>query len=469
MIGCSRTVAALTGTGGGIRTSYSIMKRVDRLKVRKRRKRMAWLKAALAVVLLGGLVVGILNFDTIKTWASEHYLRYRWRETVIEEPGPEEPNLYDQLTEYYDPDELLNILCIGIDRGSVPGEEGYTRSDVMILASIDLEEKRAVLVSIPRDTMVEIPGYGTQKINAAHAFGGPELAIQTVSELSGMDIHHYVEVDFEAFKSIVDAIGGVPFSLEYDIEDDYAGYLDAGDYNLTGEQALIIARSRKLPKGDLDRIENQHELLRAMVEKALTIREVEAMLDILDAVVSYLQTTISPDEIITLAQWMQGMSMDNVEMTTLEGTDKTVGGIWYYVLEENSKDELFRNIRLYCSAESPEQRRLREEELEQEQAAMTDRSSFSLAVLNGVRWEGIAARVAEQMEARGYAGIRTGNTVNPYDETTVYYAPGFEQQALMVAQDLDPSADFRVAEDADVALTWQTEVVLVIGKDYVGS
>ena len=174
----------------------------------------------------------------------------------------------------------LNVLFIGIDRGSVAGEEGYTRSDVMILASVNVEKKKAVLVSFPRDTRVTIPGYGTEKINAAHSFSGPAGAIEAVKKISGMEINDYAEVDFEAFKSIVDAIGGVTLHLDYPILDPKIGALPKGDVFLDGEDALILVRSRELPRGDLDRIDNQKKFLKAMMEKAIVQnRDLQALLD----------------------------------------------------------------------------------------------------------------------------------------------------------------------------------------------
>jgi hypothetical protein len=90
-------------------------------------------------------------------------------------------------------------------------------------------------------------------------------------------------------------------------------------------------------------------------------------------------------------------------------------------------------------------------------------------VLNGVRWEGIAAGVAEIMAEKGYENVTIGNTVHLYEETTIYYAPGFEEEAQAVALDFNPGADYRIAEDEDVAITYDADVVLVIGKDYVST
>jgi LCP family protein required for cell wall assembly len=422
----------------------------------------------LVLVLLAGLVAGILNLDIVKTWAAKHYLRFRFQPAVIQ--PEEQPDLYEQLSKWHDPSELLNVLFIGIDKGSIPGEdETYYRSDVMILASVDVQEKKAVLVSIPRDTKVKLPGHGTQKINAAHAYEGPAGAVQAVENLSGLDIHDYVEVDFEAFKSIVNAVGGVPFHLDHTINDPLVGYLEKGDHILNGEEALIVVRSRKLPRGDLDRIENQKRFLKAMMEKVVSIRDTQILMSILDTAVKHLETTLQPDMIFTLAELLQGMKVEDVEFVTLPGEspEPAPGEPWYFVYDEEATAEIFRNIRLYCSSKSPEQ--WAEEKAREEAAPLVDRASLRLAVLNGVRWEGIAAGVAEIMAEKGYENVTIGNTVHLYEETTIYYAPGFEEEAQAVALDFNPGADYRIAEDEDVAITYDADVVLVIGKDYVST
>ncbi|MDI6875033.1 LCP family protein [Candidatus Solincola sp.] len=434
-------------------------------------KRILQLTAAL--VLLGGLVAGTLNFDAVKGWAAKHYLRVRFQPAVI---APEDnPDLFAELSKWHDPEENLNLLLIGIDRGSVPGEEGYTRSDVMIVASVNVKAKRAVLVSIPRDTKVTIPGYGTEKINAAHSFKGPAGAVEVVEELTGLDIHHYVEVDFEAFKNIVDAIGGVPFHLDITINDPKVGYLEKGDHLLNGEQALILVRSRKLPRGDLDRIEHQKAFLKAVMEKAVSIRDIQALLKILDTAVRYLETTLEPDLIFTLAEALQGMKVEDVEFATIPGDvpEPAPGQPWYFIHDAEATAELFSNIKKYCSTKTPEERQAELEKQEllgrMGEEAQVNRASVNLAVLNGVRWEGMAAKVADLMREKGYTKIKIGNTVHAYEETTVYYAPGFGDAARMVAKDLDADADYRVVQDQDVAITYDADVILVIGKDYLNS
>lgn len=446
------------------------MKRQERLRQQKRRRRRLVLKIAAVLVLLGGLVVGVLNFDVVKIWASKHYIRLRFEPAVI--TREDNPDLYAELSKWHDPDKNLNVLFIGIDRGSIPGEEGNTRSDVMILVSVNVRKKKAVVVSIPRDTKVTIPGYGTQKINAAHAFKGPAGAVEVVEKLSGLEINDYAEVDFEAFKNIVNAIGGVPFHLERTINDPLTGYLPKGDYNLDGDQALIVVRSRKFPRGDLDRIENQKAFLKAMMEKAVSIRDIQSLLKILDTAVKYLETTLDPDMIFTLAEALQGMEVKDVEFATLPGDspDPAPGQPWYFVHDAEDTARLFANIEKYCSTRTPEemQAELQEQELLRRMGgAQPDRAVVNLAVLNGVRWEGMASSVAEVMKEKGYQTVKVGNTVNVYERTTVYYAPGHGDEARMVASDLDSGASYLILEDQDVAITYDADVILVIGKDYI--
>ncbi|MGQ9476154.1 MAG: LCP family protein [Actinomycetota bacterium] len=447
------------------------MRRQERLKLRRKRRVKRIFQALAALVLLGGLVAGVLNFDVVKGWAAKHYLRMRFQPAVI---APEDaPDLFAQLSKWHNPEENLNLLLIGIDRGSVPGEEGFTRSDVMIVASVNVRSRKAILVSIPRDTKVTIPGYGTEKINAAHSFKGPAGAVEVVEKLTGLDIHHYAEVDFEAFKNIVDAIGGVPFHLDMTINDPKVGYLEKGDHLLNGEQALILVRSRKLPRGDLDRIEHQKAFLKAMMEKAVTIRDMQALLRILDTAVRYLETTMEPDLIFTLAEALQGMKVEDVEFATIPGDvpEPAPGQAWYFIHDAEATAQLFSNVKKYCSLLSPEEKQaeLEKKELLRRagEEALVDRSLVNLAVLNGVRWEGMAARVADMLRKKGYQKVKTGNTVHAYEETTVYYAPGYADAARLVARDLDPDADFRIVQDQDVAITYDADVILVIGKDYV--
>ena len=444
------------------------MKRRDMVRTSKRRKIETVIKTALVLLLICGLVAGILSFRSIGTWAAKHYVSIIW---PLIKPDQDD-NPYAKLSGI-DPSQPYNVLLVGIDRGSVEDDDA-TRSDVMILVSLDIEEKKAVMVSFPRDTEVTIPGHGAQKINAARAYNGMEGAIEVVKDISGMEIHDYAEVDFAAFEKVVDAIGGVSLHLDYPILDPNVGALPEGDVFLNGEDALVLVRSRDLPRGDLDRIDNQKKFLKAMMEKAVNVRDIQSLLAVLDAAVKHMETTIEPDMLFTLAEALRGMNVEDVEFATLPGEDMepAPGEPWYFVMDEEAAAELFRNVDLYTSAMSPEQEeaeRARREQGESDAVSGVDRSSVSLTVLNGARWEGLAGRVAEVMKAKGYADVGTANTVNPYEDTTVYYAPGCEAEARTVARDLDPEGNFVIEEDAGVAATYDADVVLVLGRDYTST
>ncbi|MCE5290422.1 MAG: LCP family protein [Nocardiaceae bacterium] len=139
------------------------------------------------------------------------------------------------------------------------------RADTLMLLRISADGKSSQLISIPRDSWVEVPGYGHNKINAAYAFGGPALLIKTVEQVTNVRIDHFAVVDFQGFKNITDLVGGVTIvsAGEYG--------LTPGAHHMTGEEALAYVRERKhLPNGDFDRVRRQQVYLRAM------LREVKA-------------------------------------------------------------------------------------------------------------------------------------------------------------------------------------------------
>lgn len=132
----------------------------------------------------------------------------------------------------------------------------------------------ASLISIPRDSYVAVPGYGMQKINASYAYGGPKLLRETVELATGVYTDGYVEVGFEGFSTIVDAVGGVEICLDEPLQDPRAGLdLPAGCQTLDGAEALGYVRTRyEDPNGDLGRVERQREFLAALADEVLSLR-----------------------------------------------------------------------------------------------------------------------------------------------------------------------------------------------------
>lgn len=172
--------------------------------------------------------------------------------------------------------EALTFLLVGTDTrsgtpttGTDAGAEGLggDRSDVLMLARIDPSRTTASVVSIPRDSWVEIPGHGRDKINAAYSFGGPSLLIETVENLTDLRIDHFAVIDFAGFEAMVDAVGGIDVGISAPTSD--AGVeFHQGVNHLDGAKALTFVRQRHgLPDGDLDRAQRQQAALRALLAK----------------------------------------------------------------------------------------------------------------------------------------------------------------------------------------------------------
>lgn len=164
----------------------------------------------------------------------------------------------------------LNMVLIGSDERS-PDEDG--RSDVLMVMHLPGDREGVYLISLPRDYWVDIPGHGTAKINAAHAWGGTALTVETVEQLLNVPVEHTATIDFEGFVRVIDAIGGVTVHNRHASGSD--GYtFPEGPVDLTGDSALVFVRERKnLPGGDLDRAERQRDVIRAIIDK-LTSRGV---------------------------------------------------------------------------------------------------------------------------------------------------------------------------------------------------
>ena len=167
-------------------------------------------------------------------------------------------------------DKPFTVLLLGSDAREDDPDMG-ARTDTIILVRVDPTINRISMVSIPRDTRIEIEGHGVQKFNAAYTYGGPSGTIAEVKKLTGVDIDHYAEINFEGLVGLVDAIGGIDVVVDEEIDDeDAGGHIDKGEQHLDGEHALILARSRAYVDGDYSRQANQRKVIMAIVNKGLT-------------------------------------------------------------------------------------------------------------------------------------------------------------------------------------------------------
>lgn len=411
----------------------------------RRRRRWSWIVGVSALALL--LVVagfGLSFFLSLKS--KESRMRVASVDSVLKKhgSGPE------------------TTLIMGTDHGSVPGEEGPGRSDVMMLLTIAPGGNYAGFISLPRDSRVPIPGHkGYDKINAAHAYGGPQLAIQTVEAVTGLDVNHYVEINFEGFKQIVNAIGGVRMNIPNAIHDKYAGDVPAGDVVLSGDQALALVRARydvsAVPNGDVDRTKNQRVFIEALLSAVSHQRDPFKVLKIADAVSTSAKTDMSFWKMFTLGRKLQSLKKGgNLETVIAPGQPKVINRVWYYILDTSQFNQILARF------ESGTQGAAQVSSTEQ---STTDPAEVRVKVLNGTRTRGLATSVSKNLTGKGYERITTGNSVTRYSKTTVYCAPGYDQAAQKLASDVGGSPD--VTQNENVTTQYESDVVVVIGSDHV--
>jgi len=212
---------------------------------------------------------------------------------------------------------------------------------------VKLLEDSINIVSIPRDSRVKIPGFYNDKINAANVYGGPELALKTVNELFDLNINKYVLINTFAVEEIVDLIGGIDYYVPkrmYYVDRTSGLYINIypGKQHLNGKSVNDYLRFRNDNLGDLNRIKRQQGIIKAILPKILTTKNILNIPSILKIINTNIQTNIELGEILYLAKKLS--SIENIENKvnsfTLEGRGTMYKGGWYYILDENKNKKI---------------------------------------------------------------------------------------------------------------------------------
>ena len=239
--------------------------------------------------------------------------------------------------------EPFYVLLIGSDE-RVDYDEMGARSDTNILCRIDAVNKKITMISIPRDTKIEIDGYGTQKFNAAYEYGGAAATIREASQLTGVSIAHYASVNFDGLTDLVDALGGVDVEVDERIEDEDAGdiVIEAGQQHLNGEAALVFARSRAYFDGDYSRVANQRKLIAAIIDKLMT-KPASEMVNMISAASHCATTDMDVASIQALAKQLRsGDSTPTIYSATLPSSTATIDGISYVIADPQGVAEMMK-------------------------------------------------------------------------------------------------------------------------------
>jgi len=337
--------------------------------------------------------------------------------------------------------DRVNILLIGIGG---PGHAGSYLADTIILASIQPSTKRVSLLSIPRDLYVPIPGFDWRKINNANAFGylsgktgGEELLSQVVEHITGQTVHYFARVDFEAFRQIIDAVGGVDINVEksftdYEYPDYNFGYqtvrFQAGPQLMDGERALQFTRSRKGTNGegsDFARARRQQLVLAAVRKKVFslgTLFKPSTLYDLSAIIGDHAKTNMELWEILKLGQWAKQIdtgAINNVVIDSSAGSvvhaETTIDGA--YILRPNAGPDDFSEIIALADGIFD---------------APPVEAGTTVEIQNGTTSTGLAKLISDQLEPIGFTVAAITNAQQKGVEQTVIYdlSLGRKPQAL---------------------------------------
>lgn len=246
--------------------------------------------------------------------------------------------------------EGLQFLLLGVD--SLESKNANNaRSDTIMIVNVNPKDSSVNLISIPRDTYASIRGYKNQKINHSFKYGGTELTLDSVNNLLGTNIKHYITIDYRFVESVVNNLGGitvdVPMDMKYD--DPTANPplhidIEEGTQTLDGNQAVGFLRFRKgYVNADLGRVEAQQQFMGALFSKA---KEPTTLLKaplLMGSYVNYSENNMAVKELIKLAVSMKDMSTDDIKKYTLPGYPKYKGGVSYYIMNEHDTDVMLVN------------------------------------------------------------------------------------------------------------------------------
>lgn len=350
--------------------------------------------------------------------------------------------------------ETINCLFVGVDE--LPG-----RSDTMILVSYNPLTEKVLSISIPRDTYANVPGYwrssgkpyGMQKINHAHSFGGLPLAMETVENFLGLNIHYFARIDYSALHKFVDAIGGVPIDIKSEMDyDDYAGdvhiHFKIGPTTLNGQEAEEFLRWRQNNDhtgdglGDIGRIQRQQEFLKSAVRQLLKVKNLFNIGDLQKIATESVDTNMPASFMLKMFKDVViGFDYENnLNFITVPGEFSDSAAYWL-VEGEN---------------------RLMLDTIVQEHLAPDLTQNINVRVLNGTAESGLASEVAEKLNKYPHISATAGNAANSNVEVTEVVSYTEDSIAKYVAAMVGGENNLYRGDDQTIT----DDVIIILGKDY---
>lgn len=361
--------------------------------------------------------------------------------------------------------DRLRLMLIGADERK--GDVG--RSDTLMILQVNPTLGRATLLSLPRDLRVEIPGHGHNKINAAYAFGGPELSKQTVEQLLGIPLDGYVKVNIDGFVKAVDTLGGVDLTVE-DVEGKGRGmnydcpgdglviHMRPGPQHLTGYKAMGYVRYRhsNIPGcggTDFQRGARQQKLLKALLVQKLRVTNIPALMKAGQEIFGCVKTTLSWRQMFDLMRLLRELKSGDMKSVTLDARDDVIRGVYYCAIDEQTLQTAMADAESFLSGVGGGD------------ADAETAGPVRVDVRNGYVRAGEATKVADKLKKQGYEVISVGNaTTRNYAKTVVLYRGEMQEKAQELADTLGGALLER--DPSGPAPEGTAQVQVTIGKDY---
>ena len=331
----TNTTATQSSRPDGVSVGQTtIAERSARRRQKKRNKRIAIAVVVILLVVFAGAAAYVAYLNGLMGIRDEQLL------ASLKEQSSDEP--------FY-------LLMLGVDKGEERietdgADDSNYRSDTIMLARIDPHNTKATIVSIHRDLLVDLEDGTKGKINSAFSLGGPSGMVRAVSQLAGVDIHHYAEIDFDSFMSVVDSLGGVEVTLPVAVHDpDYTGLnLEAGTQVLNGHDALMLCRARhaydQYGDGDLYRAANQRMIIASIVRKILASGP-HAMISSITTIAQSLTTDFTVNEILSLAAQMRDFNTETDLYTGMTPSEpEVIDGIYYEILDTEAWSSIMQRV-----------------------------------------------------------------------------------------------------------------------------
>jgi LCP family protein required for cell wall assembly len=372
----------------------------------------------------------------------------------------------------------VNLLIMGLDYRDWEGE-GPSRTDTMMLLTMDPVSRTAGMLSIPRDLWVNVPGFDYGKINTAYYLGelynlpggGPGLATQTVDELLGVDVNYYAQIDFSAFENFIDEIGGIDVEVPYELTVDPIGpgntvTLPQGTQHLDGPTALAYARNRDTWGADFDRADRQQQVIMAVFNKITSLGTLPKLITNSPTIYNNLRygihTNLTLKEIISLAWTAVQIPVENIKRGIIGPNETTrtfsPDGLDILLPDMDAvravRDQVFSAeggvapiATVYVS--NPEELRQAE--------------NATVSVLNATTTAGLASQTTEYLRNQGVNVMVTGNADEKSDSTVIidYTGKPYTVQYLVDLLNIQPNSIYSRYDPNS-----QTDIAILLGADW---